>query len=214
MKTNIISTFVSITLLTAVSFALIIAGIVISKPTPVSGQDTSQAQELCRGTNGTWDYDGSAGRCICPSETLWTVQYGCRSEGNLCDDTGGVYAYNGTELICQCPTGYELVASRCEPPENAPGGPLSDATCTDAVLNSENCGIVRIVVFAINFLSALAGIAIIGSLMFSGFQYMTAQDDPGKIQKAKSRIVITFTALLLLIFMTAILNYLIPGGVF
>lgn len=92
------------------------------------------------------------------------------------------------------------IETDCEPPE---GEALSRA----------NCGIINLLVIGINFLSAVAGIAIIASLMIAGFQYMTAQDDSGKIQKAKSRIIQTLVALTLFIFMYAFLNYLVPGGV-
>jgi hypothetical protein len=49
--------------------------------------------------------------------------------------------------------------------------------------------------------------------MIAGFQYMTAQDDPGKVQKSKARIIQTLIALLLFIFMYSLLNFLVPGGV-
>ena len=97
-----------------------------------------------------------------------------------------------------------------------PRDQLSDGQCepeNNEELNAENCGIIDIVVTVINFLSAFAGIAIIASLMIAGFIYMTAQDDPGKVQKAKSRIVQTLIALVLFIFMYALLNFLVPGGV-
>jgi hypothetical protein len=95
----------------------------------------------------------------------------------------------------------EPIETDCEPEGNEP-------------LSRSNCGIINLVVIGINFLSAVAGIVIVASIMMAGFQYMTAQDDPGKIQKAKSRITMTLIALVLFIFMYALLNYLIPGGVF
>jgi hypothetical protein len=79
-------------------------------------------------------------------------------------------------------------------------------------LNSENCGIIRIVVDVTNFLSAIAGIALVASLMISGYLYMTARDNAGQIEKAKARIVQTLIALIVFIFMYALLNFLIPGG--
>jgi hypothetical protein len=41
---------------------------------------------------------------------------------------------------------------------------------------------------------------------------MTAQDNAGQIEKAKARIIQTLLALALFIFMYALLNFLIPGG--
>lgn len=80
-------------------------------------------------------------------------------------------------------------------------------------LNRDNCGIIDIVVTAINFLSALAGIVIIGSIMFAGYQYMTARDNPQTVQAARIRVVWALVALALFVFMYALLNFLIPGGV-
>jgi hypothetical protein len=78
---------------------------------------------------------------------------------------------------------------------------------------NDDCLILKYTVAGINFLSALAGIALIASLMIAGFQYMTAQDDPSKVQKSKARIIQTLLALLLFIFMYSLLNFLVPGGV-
>jgi len=88
----------------------------------------------------------------------------------------------------------------CEPGENVD-------------LDRKNCGIINLIVIGINFLSALAGIIFVASIMIAGFQYMTGRDNAGQIQKAKSRIVMTLVALVIYIFMYALLNFLIPGGV-
>ncbi|HMT18625.1 MAG TPA: hypothetical protein PKD15_01175 [Candidatus Saccharibacteria bacterium] len=86
----------------------------------------------------------------------------------------------------------------------APGGGQS--------LNSDNCAIIRYLVMTINFLSAVALMSIIGSIMFAGYQYMTAQDNSGAIQAAKKRITWALVALGLFIFMYSLLDYALPGG--
>jgi len=85
--------------------------------------------------------------------------------------------------------------------------------CSAPDLSSSNCEIVSYLVRGINILSAIAGIAIIGSIMIAGYQYMLAGGDPGKVQAARKRIVMAGIALLLFIFMYGLLNFLIPGGV-
>lgn len=93
----------------------------------------------------------------------------------------------------------------------------SDDNCTTdngEALNSENCGIIELLVDGINILSALAVMAIIASIVMAGYQYMTARDNSGQIQKARMRIIWALSALALFVFMYAILNFLIPGGVF
>ena len=96
------------------------------------------------------------------------------------------------------------------PPRNLQAGEID---CEITPLNSDNCEIIRYIVVAINFLSALAGIVFVLSIMIAGFQYMTGRDNAGQIQKAKSRIVMTLVALAIFIFMYAFLNFLVPGGV-
>lgn len=85
--------------------------------------------------------------------------------------------------------------------------------CNDAVLNASNCGIIKYLVNGINFLSAAAGLAIVASMMIAGYQYMTARDNPGAVQAARTRIAWSVVALVLFIFMYAILNFLVPGGI-
>lgn len=80
-------------------------------------------------------------------------------------------------------------------------------------LDSGNCAIVSYLVTAINLLSALAGIVIVFSIMFAGYQYMTARDNAGQIQQARTRIIWAISALLIFIFAYAGLNFLVPGGV-
>jgi len=90
---------------------------------------------------------------------------------------------------------------------------LIDTDCDKEVLTSGNCGIIKILVNGINFLSALAGMAIIASIIVAGYQYMTAQDNSGQIQAARTRIIWAIVALVMFIFMYAFLNWVVPGGV-
>lgn len=62
-------------------------------------------------------------------------------------------------------------------------------------------------------LSALAGVAMVGSFVVSGIQYATAGDNAGAITKAKTRIVYTIIALVLYIMLFLIATWLIPSDV-
>ncbi len=135
-----------------------------------------------------------------------------------------VLGVNRSVSAITCPDGSYLPnaqADQCPYGDGAP--PIDDGKdiefsidCeprTGTPLDRTNCGIINIVVIAINFMSALAGIVFVASIMISGFQYMTARDNAGQIQKAKSRIVMTLVAVAIFIFMYALLNFLVPGGV-
>jgi hypothetical protein len=83
-----------------------------------------------------------------------------------------------------------------------------------AALNSSNCGIIHYIVVFTNALSALVGIVVVGSIIMAGIQYSAAGSDASKVSAAKNRIRNAIMALLLFIFMYAILQWIIPGGLF
>jgi len=66
----------------------------------------------------------------------------------------------------------------------------------------------------INFLSAGVGIVVTGSVAFAGIQYITSRGVPAYIQKATNRLWQAGLALFLYIFGWALLNWLVPGGLF
>ena len=65
----------------------------------------------------------------------------------------------------------------------------------------------------INIMMSLVGILAVAGVAFSGYQYMTAAGDPGKMAKAKNRIVQIVLGLIVFAVMWAVAEWLIPGGV-
>jgi hypothetical protein len=94
------------------------------------------------------------------------------------------------------------------------GGKGLETECNDVTNKNDKCTLLEYLKNGINFLSAVAVLAITFSLMFAGYQYMTARANAGQVTAAKNRIIMTIVALLLYIFMYAVLNWLIPGGIF
>lgn len=80
-------------------------------------------------------------------------------------------------------------------------------------LSTDNCGIVKLVIVITNIMAGLAATVIVASLTVAGIQYSSAGADPSKVQAAKSRIFAALTALVLLIFGYALLQWLVPGGI-
>ncbi len=116
-------------------------------------------------------------------------------------------------FVIDCETGEMLGNAKSSGGHGSSSGELEGGDCNDAVLTGDNCNIVKYLVGGIQFLSALAGMAIVGSMMMAGYQYMTARDNSGQVEAAKKRILWALIALGLFIFMFAILNWLVPGGV-
>lgn len=68
--------------------------------------------------------------------------------------------------------------------------------------------------FAINIMSALAGVVIVAVIAAGGIQYSTAGANPQAVGAAKGKIINALIALLCLIFLFSFLQWLIPGGIF
>lgn len=92
----------------------------------------------------------------------------------------------------------------CNGPNIRSGAPVGD---------ENHCAILDYIVIFINALAALAGVIMVGSLVFAGIQYAASADDPNIISAAKKRIRDTIIALAAFIFMYAFLQWVIPGGV-
>lgn len=86
--------------------------------------------------------------------------------------------------------------------------------CKAAVLSKDNCGIISVLITMINVLSGLVGIVIVLVIIVGGIQYSMAEGDPGKVSAARKRIFNAVIALVLFIFSFAIIQYLVPGGLF
>lgn len=76
-----------------------------------------------------------------------------------------------------------------------------------------NCIVQRYVYPFIAFMSAVAGIAVVISIVLGGIQYSSAGGDPGKVAAARERITKAIIALLAFLFLFAFLNWLLPGGI-
>jgi hypothetical protein len=71
------------------------------------------------------------------------------------------------------------------------------------------------IAFAIfRFLSAGVGLVVIGSIVIAGIQYTASRGDPQATGAAIKRISNSLIGLLLYIFMFAIANFIVPGGMF
>ena len=65
----------------------------------------------------------------------------------------------------------------------------------------------------IRLLSIGVGIVVIGSIVFAGIQYIWSRGNPQEVAKAQERIRSAVIALVIFIFIYAILNWLVPAGV-
>ena len=65
-----------------------------------------------------------------------------------------------------------------------------------------------------NFLAIGVGVVVTGGIVFGGIQYITANGNSSKTQQGVTVIVNSVIGLFLFIFMYALLNFIVPGGLF
>lgn len=73
-------------------------------------------------------------------------------------------------------------------------------------------GITQIALVAINFLAIGVGIAVVGGIVFGGIRYASANGNAQQAQQGVMVIINAIIGLILFIFMYAIINFLVPGG--
>jgi hypothetical protein len=74
--------------------------------------------------------------------------------------------------------------------------------------------VTSILLQVINFLAIGVGIAVVGGIIWGGMLYASSNGDASKTKQGITVIVNAVIGLLLFIFMYAIINFLVPGGVF
>ena len=143
----------------------------------------------------------------------------------------------GTIIVCQngssvtapakCSAASSTgVTPTCSDGSNAPGGDVSqcfsgtphcgggeNAVKMSFSIDCQGRGnpIMDAVFAIIRFLSAGVGLVIVGSMVFAGIQYSSSRGDPNASALAIKRIQSNVIALLIFIFASAILDFVIPG---
>ncbi len=108
-------------------------------------------------------------------------------------------------------------ATQPSPTGSVSGGDLeggSDPTATKDPKGSTNIIVTNYIDPAIKFLSIGFGLIVVIMIMIGGVQYTTAGSNPQAIAAARKRIGNALFALILFTFMFALLQWLIPGGIF
>lgn len=106
-------------------------------------------------------------------------------------------------------------------PDQSFAATAADCSQADPAATSGNCSnlskcdlISKYINPVISFLAALVGVAVVISIVIGGIQYGSSAGDPQKVSAAKNRIRNAVIALVTFIFLYAMLNFLIPGGLF
>lgn len=110
-------------------------------------------------------------------------------------------------LFFVAPTAY---AAECG------GVETSIIDCPDGSDTGEvkDSGVWQLLITIINWLTMGVGIAVVAGIVFGAVRYITSDGNPGQAQQGMSVITNAIIGLLLYLFMYAIINFLVPGGLF
>ncbi|MDZ7785869.1 MAG: hypothetical protein U5L95_01980 [Candidatus Saccharibacteria bacterium] len=158
---------------------------------------------------------------IAPSSGAKYVTVKCSNGDNFDYELSGAYggcSSRRAEDSCDNPTitkERDNFADTLE--ENASRGENAEAVeiasdCEEGI-DPDNCKITDYLRTFTNVLIALVGIVVVIMVVVGGIQYSAARDNPQAVQAAKGRIANAVLALIVYIFMSAFLQYIIPGGV-
>ncbi|PID32612.1 hypothetical protein CR956_01545 [Candidatus Saccharibacteria bacterium] len=92
---------------------------------------------------------------------------------------------------------------------------LPDSICKKTNETSlEKNGIWELLILVLNVMTAIVGLLAVAAIVFAGFLYVSAGDSTEQIKKAKVMITNTIIGVVLFGLMYALLQWLVPGGLF
>ncbi len=158
-------------------------------------------------------FSGSATSRVSAADCSAQALANCTQE--QCAGAGGEWGYQGSGMTCH--EANSDGTSTVQPSS----APTIDTDATDPAASGgkcatlSNCDLVHNYLNpAIQLMSAAVGIAIAISIVIGGIQYASSAGDPQQAAAAKARIRNAIIALLTFLFLYALLNFLIPGGLF
>lgn len=89
-----------------------------------------------------------------------------------------------------------------------------DFKCPPVTKSNPEITVTQTIVVVINFLAIGVGIAVVGGIIWGSLWYTTANGNAGQAQQGVSIIINSIIGLVLFIFTWALINFLVPGGVF
>jgi len=151
----------------------------------------------------------------------------------LCYDAQTVAGSGTTYTTVSCPSGRNLQPGLCyvvtPGPTQQGAGVYTETDCSGlttggagggvnpsggAVNGTGSADLDSYLNTIVNLLAGLVGLIIVLSIIIAGIQYMTARDNASQVSAAKDRILMAVLAFFVFVMGYALLQWLIPGGVF
>lgn len=105
-------------------------------------------------------------------------------------------------------------------PVGGGGGPAPAPQCAKNITNILPCdpsgggSVWNLLAVVVNFLAIGVGVAVLAGIIFGGFLYASSGGSAEQAKRGIGHIRNAIIALLLFIFMYALINFIIPGGLF
>lgn len=80
--------------------------------------------------------------------------------------------------------------------------------------NVEESAVWQVLIFVLNIVTGIIGVVAVGGIVYGGMMYASAQDNASQVQEAVSIIRNVVIGIVMYVGMFALLQFLIPGGIF
>lgn len=134
---------------------------------------------------------------------------------------GSLFGVSATSHAATTPSGGGGQAAAASACPKAPKFPAFPKPCTGEYVCASgdkaclsNNPIMQWTLYFINLLSLLVLVGATAMMVFAGIEYMSAADNPQRVQSAKKKIFGVILGLIAYFFMFAFLQWLVPGGIF
>ncbi len=195
-------------------------------PPQCQGAGSADAMEACS-RNAIEDECGEAPSAGTPIRQAEAYEECRRSTTSGDSDNDGIS--DEIEEICGTPTndsqsqGFDACRQQVEagthPSQQQSTGGSNETVQSTGSLDGDckdinDCKIIGYLRDFINLLSVVVGIVVAIMIVVGGIQYSASRDNPQATAAAKQRVTNAVIALVVYVFIFAILEYLVPGGVF
>ncbi|AHB42187.1 hypothetical protein RAAC3_TM7C00001G0325 [Candidatus Saccharibacteria bacterium RAAC3_TM7_1] len=172
---------------------------------PVESMDDKDYQVACKKHRGYTHIDETI---VCKDGSSQNVYKKLADPKDKLDD-------KDRQKACKGHGGIKPASSDDEPAVNDCGGvDTAIIKCDSSGTGLESNAVWKLLIIAINILSAGVGILAVGGIIYASILYTTAEDKQDQINKAKDIIQNVVIGLVAYALMWAGLNFLIPGGLF
>lgn len=116
----------------------------------------------------------------------------------------------GVAFAVAAPQSATVFAASCGGVDTA----ILDCGGSKDATNIEETGIWKLLLIALNVLTAGVGVAALGGIVYGAVTYTSAGGNPDRVKKAKEIFVNVVIGVISFAAMYGLLNFLIPGGIF